>query len=128
MSAGSDRASIRQQILRLIDEARRERHPIEYDLDTLFDRLHATSMARLALPLGELVHRGQVQLLYRVVSPRGGGLADFSSPDEIPPTIDDRFNDWQPLEVTPDRVAPIYRFPCARSASCRRASKRPSPK
>jgi len=110
MSDRSERNRLQRELEGLLARARGEGRPLEFNLDDLFDRLRTDSLARLTLLLGEMVHEGDVDLLFRVYSPTGGGLQDFATLAEIPHVIEDRFDNWREFEVTSDRVAPIYRF------------------
>jgi len=101
---------LRRKLEALLAEAHAAARPMEFDLNTLFDRVQAGTLAQLALALRALVGEGRITVVFRVMSPAGGGIADFKTLTEIPNTLEDRFNDWQELEVTPDRVVPVYMF------------------
>lgn len=108
-SSDKDRELLRK-LEALLDEARAAARPLEFDLNSLFDRLRPGTLADLALALRTLVSEGKVSVVFRVVSPAGGGLGDFRALTDIPDTVEDRYNDWQELQVTPDRVIPVYTF------------------
>jgi hypothetical protein len=101
---------LQEKLEALLAQVRRRRESMEFDLNSLFDRLQPGSLAALALALGALVHEGKLKLVFRVMSPDGAGLGDFPTLSAIPPTMEDRFNDWRQFEVTPERVLPVYRF------------------
>lgn len=108
---------MRDELLALVAKAKRERRQFEFELDTLFDRVHADSLSRLSLQLAELVQLGRVQVVFRVISPHGGGLGDFPDIKHVPRVIEDKYGDFAELTVTPDLVVPIYRFPCSPSTT-----------
>lgn len=101
---------LQRKLEELLAQAHVRGQSMEFDLNSLYDRLQADSLARLALVLGPLVREGKVRLVFRVLNPSGEGLADFSSMADIPPTLEDRYHDWRPIEVTADRVLPVYLF------------------
>lgn len=114
MGERSDHARLLRELRQLLATAADEGRTIEYDLDSLYDRVHARSLAALTLALSELIAAGRTTVVFRVTSPTGGALGDFPSPAEVPSRLEDRFDDWREIEVTPERVVPVYKFSCAR--------------
>src|SRR5512140_1230980 len=71
----------------------------EYSFSHLCDLLRPRSREGLALVLAELVQCGRLQRIVRVVSPTTqGGIAEFSSLEEVPPFLHDWRADLQ-IEV-----------------------------
>ena len=81
----------------------------EYTLTRLCDLLHPHSQERLASALGDLVRQGVFKLKIRVISPfTQGGIKDFDSLEEIPPSIHDWRSDSE-LEVTSENLRVLYK-------------------
>ena len=80
----------------------------EFTLDTLCDLLHPQSRDELAMALGELVRKGRIKKVVRVVSPTTqGGIKDYDSLDKIPRFIHDWRNDTE-IEINPDLLRTVY--------------------
>lgn len=80
----------------------------EFTLDMLCDLLQPQSRDELAMALGELVRKGEIKKVVRVVSPTTqGGIKDFDSLEKIPRFIHDWRNDVE-IEVNPDLLRTVY--------------------
>lgn len=83
----------------------------EFTLERLSDLVHPRNREELVLALGQLVRKGRLKKLIRVVSPRTqGGIGDYASLDDVP-----RFTtDWRSgmqIEITPEDLRFIYVVP-----------------
>ena len=92
-------------------QSKKRRSPPEYTFEHLFEETGFIRAEDLALVLAELVSQGAIEKKIRVHTPtRGGGIGDFESVLEVPPTI----HDWradQDVPVSPDNLTVIYRLP-----------------
>lgn len=81
----------------------------EMAFDYLVAKVNPTSVSSLSVILAELTKAGLLRRIIRVESPTmRGGIKDFSSLEEVPPTISDWRGDEQEIEVTPDRLRVYY--------------------
>jgi len=80
----------------------------EFTLDTLCDMVQPRSRDELAIALGELVRKGKIKKVVRVVSPTTqGGIKDYDSLEKIPHFIHDWRNDIE-IEVNADLLRTVY--------------------
>ena len=80
----------------------------EYTLSWLCDLVHPTSPEGLAVILGELVRRGFLRQVVRVVSPTTqGGIGDYASLSEVPQFVHDWRSDTE-FEVRPGDLRVLY--------------------
>ena len=96
----------RLAIERLADLAR-DWPTYELTFDHLVARLRPRSVERLALILAELTRLGSMRRVIRVESRERGGIADFTSLQDVP----SRIHDWrtdEEVEVTPDKLLVLY--------------------
>ena len=99
----SEREALRR-LARLLTTSRHE----EYTLNRLSDLIEPNSKEALAAALGELVRSGDIKLVFRVISPATrGGIAEFTSLDEVPPVVHDWRTD-RDVEVTTDDLRAVY--------------------
>ncbi|MFO1498378.1 MAG: hypothetical protein U1G07_08305 [Verrucomicrobiota bacterium] len=82
---------------------------VEYTFNRLCDLAKPRSREGFALALGELVQRGFLQQIVRVLSPTTqGGIAEYPSLRDVPPLIHDWRADLE-FEVRPEHLLVIYR-------------------
>jgi len=94
-------------IARLAELLRSGEHK-EYTLNRLSDLVNPDSVEVFAGVLGELVRSGDIKLVIRVVSPATqGGIAEFTSLDEVPHVLHDWRTD-RDLEVKTDDLRVVY--------------------
>jgi hypothetical protein len=80
----------------------------EYTLNRLCDLVEPKSIENLAGALGELVRSGEIKLVIRVISPSTqGGIAEFSSIDDVPAVVHDWRSD-KDVEVRTDNLRVVY--------------------
>src|SRR5436190_17939418 len=80
----------------------------EYTLNRLSDLAEPNSIETFAGVLGELVRAGKIKLVIRVISPSTqGGIAEFTSLDEVPDVVHDWRTD-RDLEVKTDDLRVVY--------------------
>jgi hypothetical protein len=75
--------------------------------DHLVVKLAPNSVENLAVILAELTKLGLVRRFIRLESPRGGGVEDYSSLEDVP----ERIHDWrtdEDIEVTPQNLRVFY--------------------
>lgn len=79
----------------------------EWTVQRLFDVAHPRSQRSLARILHRLVEKGVLRQIVRVESVTKGGLGDYDSLDEIPPTLFDEFLGYE-VDVSMSQVRTIY--------------------
>lgn len=79
----------------------------EYTSARLYDLLQPTNHRVLVQLLSSAVDMGLVRKIIRVESPGRGGIQDFESLLDIPPTLFDNRRGMT-IEVTPDDIVLIY--------------------
>jgi hypothetical protein len=80
-----------------------------YTFDHLYQEVSPSSPEVLSLILGELTQRGLLQQFVRVESPfTGGGIRDYPSVLDVPPTIYDWRAEKQ-IEVGPENLRVLFK-------------------
>jgi hypothetical protein len=98
-------AEIRRGLLRLFNGAKESD---EYTLPDLQEQLRQSHVEPLLPILAELTRDHVVDQVFRVLSPKHGGIHDFPSLDAVP----DRIYDWhqdREIDVEPRMVRVIFR-------------------
>lgn len=79
----------------------------EYTSSRLYDLLQPSNHRVLVQLLSSAADKGLVRKIVRVMSPGRGGIADYDSLLDIPPTLYDDRRGIE-IEVTPDDLVLIY--------------------
>ena len=101
----------RRRLEALVRRARAGR--LQYTFEHLLAKVSPIPPEILSLFLAELVEQKLARRVIRVESPTtGGGLGDFDSPAEVPPTVlDDTVDPPQEIPVSARLLRVIYVFP-----------------
>jgi hypothetical protein len=98
-------AALRRGLLRLFGAAK---DADEYTLPDLQDQLNQQRLDILLPVLAELTRERIVDQVFRVLSPKRGGIEDFNSVDAVP----DRIYDWHQghdIDVEPRLIRVLFR-------------------
>ena len=98
--------SVRRDVERLFSRASAAE---VYTLPQLAERLRVPAVSTLALALAELTRDHIIDQIFRVESPKNrGGIADFTSIEDVPDTIRDWRQDTD-IHVEPRMVRVLFR-------------------
>lgn len=98
------------RLARFLDESRRPGKDRYYTLERFFDVAAPSSQRVLLGIVSRLVQQGVLKKLVRVESVAGGGIGDYESLGEVPPSLFDTRQGVM-VEVQPENVRLMYKLP-----------------